>query len=97
MLSGSFQVSALIREGSVSQIFSGLSNQEPRNVAIKVLHPEYARDKEIVGRFVREGQAAARLTHPNIVRTVFASEDQGIPYLVMELLVVDFYFSRRWL
>lgn len=94
VLSGSFQVSALIREGSVSQIFSGLSNQEPRNVAIKVLHPEYARDKEIVGRFVREGQAAARLTHPNIVRTVFASEDQGIPYLVMELLFGDDLSAR---
>jgi serine/threonine-protein kinase len=94
VLGGSFQVSSLMREGSVSQIFAGLSNQEPQHVAIKILNPEHARDAEVVRRFIREGQAAMRLTHPNIVRTVFASEDQGIPFFVMELLFGDDLSAR---
>jgi eukaryotic-like serine/threonine-protein kinase len=94
VLGGAFQVSSLMREGSISQIFAGLSNQDPHHVAIKILNPEHSRDTEIVSRFIREGKAAMRLTHPNIVRTLFASEDQGIPFFVMELLFGDDLSAR---
>jgi serine/threonine-protein kinase len=83
-----------MREGSISQIFAGHASQEPRHVAIKILNPEHARDPEVVKRFLREGQAAMRLTHPNIVRTIFASEDHGIPFFVMELLFGDDLSAR---
>lgn len=94
VLGGAFEVSSLMREGSISQIFAGHASQEPRHVAIKILNPEHARDPEVVKRFLREGQAAMRLTHPNIVRTIFASEDRGIPFFVMELLFGDDLSAR---
>jgi serine/threonine protein kinase len=55
-------------------------------VAIKVLPPSKAKDPEIFGRFLREARLAARLKHPNVVRTFQISEAIGVHYLVMEYL-----------
>src|SRR5690606_5023139 len=58
-----------------------------RKVAIKVLHPELARDAEVVERFMNEARAAGTLGHPNIVESTdmgFARND--VPYIVFEYL-----------
>ncbi len=55
-----------------------------RTVAIKVLPKKLSADKEYVERFYQEGQAAAKLNHPNIVAAIDVAEAQGYHYFVME-------------
>jgi serine/threonine-protein kinase len=57
-----------------------------RQVAIKILHPQFARDDKFVARFRREAQAAANLSHPNIVSIFDWGHDNGTYYMVMELI-----------
>lgn len=57
-----------------------------RRVAIKTLRPELADDEMIRARFRHEAIAVASLTHPNIVATYDTGEDEGVAYLVMELI-----------
>ncbi len=89
-----FQVASFVREGGMAQVFCGLSDQEPHHVAIKVVHPELARDPQIVARFLREAQIASRLNHPNIIRIVAVGEDRDLLYMVMELLFGDDLSAR---
>ena len=55
--------------------------------AIKVLHPEFVTEEQILQRFVAEAQAVRSLSHPNIAQ-IFDNQraEDGTPYLVMELL-----------
>ncbi len=57
-----------------------------RNVAVKLLHPELAVDDGLRARFRNEAIAAARLTHPGIVATYDTGDDDGVAYIVMELV-----------
>lgn len=57
-----------------------------RKVAIKILSDKLAQDPEILSRFLREAQSAAKLIHPNIVNVYDIEEFNGIHYIVMELL-----------
>jgi serine/threonine-protein kinase len=57
-----------------------------RRVAVKILHPEYAANEAFVARFRREAQAAANLNHPNIVDIYDWGRDEGIYFMVMELI-----------
>ena len=87
VLAGTYRLDALIGEGGMGAVFRGRHVLLRRDVAIKVLHPDFARDSELVKRFDREAQSAARLNHPNCVQvTEFGSTDEGMKYLVMQLL-----------
>ena len=57
-----------------------------RNVAVKVLRDEFTTDEEFIRRFETEAQSAARLTHSNIVSIFDVGVDNGIYYIVMELI-----------
>ena len=57
-----------------------------RQVAVKVLHPQFAGDDKFVARFRREAQAAANLSHPNIVSIFDWGHEDGTYYMVMELI-----------
>ncbi len=65
-----------------------------RRVALKALHPRFARVDEAVGRFVREAQAAASIGHPHIVDVVDFGVYEALPFLVMELLRGDTLAER---
>ncbi|NUO52425.1 MAG: protein kinase, partial [Polyangiaceae bacterium] len=86
LLANRFQVASFVREGGMAQVFCGIQDEEPRHVAIKVVHPELAENPEIVARFLREAEVAAKLVHPNIVRILDVGEDGDLLYMVMELL-----------
>ncbi|MBL9027218.1 MAG: serine/threonine protein kinase [Myxococcales bacterium] len=86
LLANRYQVASFIREGGMAQVFCGIQDEAPQHVAIKVVHPELAEDPEVVARFLREAEVAARLVHPNIVRIVEVGEDGDLLYMVMELL-----------
>jgi serine/threonine-protein kinase len=73
----------------MAQEFCGTQRGDPPHVAVKIVHPDLAQDREVVARFLREAKLAAHLVHPNIVRIVSVGQDGDALYLVMELLFGD--------
>lgn len=57
-----------------------------RDVAIKTLRPQFAADAAFRARFEREARAAASLSHPNIIDVFDVGDEDGLPYIVMELV-----------
>jgi hypothetical protein len=87
MLHDRYRVDSLLGSGGMGAVFKGHHVGLDRDVAIKVLHPEFGRDPSVGKRFEREATSASRLDHPNCVRvTDFGTTETGTTYLVMELL-----------
>src|SRR4051794_13037783 len=70
----------------MARIYRGHDNQLDRDVAIKLLRPEYGRDPDFGSRFRHEAQAAASLNHPNVVSVYDYGQDAAGPFIVMELV-----------
>lgn len=70
----------------MADVYKARDHRLNRNVAIKVMKPEFRNDSEFVSKFRVEAQAAAGLTHPNIVNVYDVGEDDGISFIVMELV-----------
>ena len=68
----------------MAQVYRAMDRQLERPVALKVLFPELSVDRTFVERFRREAQAAANLSHPNIVPVFDWGEDDGSYFIVME-------------
>lgn len=83
---GAYEVVREIGAGGMGTVYEGRHRTLGKRVAIKTLHAPVASDAMVVARFVREGQAASRLQHPNVVDVYDVGIEQGQPYLVMELL-----------
>ena len=73
-----------IGQGGYGAVYRAKQTALDRWVAIKVLLPRFARERDAVERFLREAKAIARLNHPNIVSGIDAGESNGIYYYVME-------------
>ena len=86
VLGGRYRVEARIGAGGMAEVFRGFDTTLHRTVAIKTLNAPYARDASFVERFRREAQAAARLSHPNIVATYDSGTDGGTQFIVMEFI-----------
>ena len=82
--SGRYEVTHLIARGGMAQVYRAVDRQLDRPVALKVLFPELSVDRTFVERFRREAQAAANLSHPNIVPVFDWGEDDGVYFIVME-------------
>ncbi len=82
--SGRYELTHLIARGGMAQVYRAVDRQLDRPVALKVLFPELSVDKTFVERFRREAQAAANLSHPNIVPVFDWGEDDGVYFIVME-------------
>jgi serine/threonine protein kinase len=84
---GQFHLLAAIGSGAMGSVYRAWQAGMERVVAIKLLRADLLGDGELRQRFLREGRAAARLNHPNIVSVFMVGEtDDGVPYLVMEHL-----------
>ncbi|MCC6555939.1 MAG: serine/threonine protein kinase, partial [Polyangiaceae bacterium] len=86
MVAGRFRITGFIGEGAMAAVYRGVQDAEPRDVAIKIMHPQLLGDSTFVGRFRREAKAAARLHHPNTVQIIDYGVDGRLPYIVMELV-----------
>jgi serine/threonine protein kinase len=82
--SGRYELTHLIARGGMAQVYRAVDRQLDRPVALKILFPELSVDKTFVERFRREAQAAANLSHPNIVPVFDWGEDDGVYFIVME-------------
>jgi len=83
---GRYEVTHLIARGGMAQVYRALDTRLGRHVALKVLFPELSVDRTFVERFRREAQAAANLSHPNVVAVYDWGEDEGTYFIVMELI-----------
>ena len=92
VLAGRYRVDELIGHGGMAKVYRGYDLTLGRDVAIKILDPELARDTAFRTRFRLEAQAASRMSHPSIVRVYDAGDEtEGdgslvVPYIVMELI-----------
>jgi len=81
---GDYRILSKIGQGGIAEVYKALQSSLQREVAIKILSPDYTCDSDIVKRFERESLLIARLNHPNIVHVI----DRGVKgqryYFVME-------------
>ena len=83
-LGGRYRIERELGRGGMAKVFLGTDTVLGRTVAVKVLAPQYADDDSFVQRFRREAQAAASITHPNIVSVFDTGSDDGVHFIVME-------------
>ena len=83
---GPYEILGPIGAGGMGEVYRARDTRLGRDVAIKVLPPEFATDPERLRRFEQEARAAAALNHPNIVVVFDVGAHEGSPYLVTELL-----------
>ncbi|MCT1712222.1 serine/threonine protein kinase [Dietzia sp. HMSC21D01] len=93
VLAGRYEIGETLGYGGMSQVHRGRDTVLGRDVAVKIMRPELARDETFYQRFRREAQNSASLNHPSIVAIYDQGEehtDEGsLPYIVMELVEGD--------
>src|SRR5665811_334983 len=75
-----------LADGGMATVYVALDQRLDRQVALKVMRPDLARDETFVSRFRREARSAAKLSHPNVVAVYDQGEDDGHMFLAMELV-----------
>ena len=86
VLAGRYELFERIGEGGMSVVYKAKDKLLNRFVAIKILKPEFINDAKFIDSFRRESQAAASLSHPNIVNIYDVGREGNIHYIVMELI-----------
>jgi serine/threonine-protein kinase len=87
VIAGKYRIEKIVGEGGMGVVFAAHHLMLDHRVAVKVLLVDAAHGEEVVERFVREAQAAARVKSDHVVRVMDAgSLDNGLPFLVMEYL-----------
>lgn len=84
VLVGRYQLTGRIGEGSYAETYLATDATLDRQVAIKVLRDQYARDPRVAARFEREARAAAAVSHPNVVDVFDYGRDDDTLFIVME-------------
>ncbi|HPH65968.1 MAG TPA: protein kinase [Kofleriaceae bacterium] len=84
---GSYQITSVLSAGGMGTVYGATHSLIGRPAAVKILHPEYSTNREIVNRFFNEARATSSIAHPGIVEIFdFGYLPDGLAYLVMEFL-----------
>lgn len=86
ILNDRYEILSKVGSGGMSDVYKAKCHKLNRYVAIKVLKPEFSEDRNFVSKFRAEAQAAAALSHPNIVNIYDVGEENGLYYIVMEMV-----------
>lgn len=81
-----YEIIDKVGSGGMSDVYKALDHKLNRYVAVKVLKDEFSEDKSFVSKFKVEAQSAAGLAHPNIVNVFDVGDENGIYFIVMELV-----------
>ena len=84
ILANRYRLTEQIGMGGMAIVYRAVDLRTGHNVAVKVLRPEFNEDREFIGRFQREAEAASKMTHHNIVNLLDVGMDGENRYLVME-------------
>ncbi|MCI5649682.1 MAG: Stk1 family PASTA domain-containing Ser/Thr kinase [Fusicatenibacter sp.] len=93
-----YEIISRIGSGGMADVYKAKDHKLNRMVAVKVLKPEFRADKTFINKFRTEAQAAAGLSHPNIVNVFDVGEDRGVYFIVMELvegITLKDYITRK--
>ncbi|HET7054102.1 MAG TPA: PASTA domain-containing protein [Solirubrobacterales bacterium] len=85
-IDGRYRLLRRIGSGGMADVWLAEDPHLQRRVALKILHGRFAQDREFVERFEREAEAAAGLSHPNIVAVFDRGQFEGTHYIAMQLL-----------
>ena len=91
---GSYEILSALGKGGMGEVWRARDQKLGREVAIKTLPEEFAKDEERLARFEREAKLLASLNHPNIAAIYGLEEDNGIRFLVLELVEGDTLAQR---
>ncbi len=102
---GRFRIISLLGEGGMGAVFKGHDAVLQRDLAIKVMHPQFARQPNFQERFLQEARTAARLSHPGIVQVYDFGYTRSLLYIVMEFIsgdnlrkmLADLRANGRWI
>jgi len=86
MLGGRYLLAEVLGAGGMATVWRARDEVLGREVAVKVLSPQYAADPGFLARFEREARHAAAVSHPRLVTVFDSGIDRGTPFLVMELV-----------
>ena len=86
VLSDRYRILSHLARGGMADVYEAEDTLLNRRVAVKILHANFASDQAFVTRFKREAQAAANLSHPNIVAIYDWGQESSTYYMVMELI-----------
>jgi serine/threonine protein kinase len=95
---GRYSIGRLVGIGGMAEVYEAEHLGLRKRVAIKVMSPTFAENSTLRMRFLREGEAAARIQHPNVVDITDVGLERNIPYLVMEFLdgaTLEEHFRRK--
>ena len=81
-----YKIISAIGKGGMGEVFKAHDSKLDRDVAIKILPPDFAKDAERLRRFEQEAKATSALNHPNILTIYDIGEHEGSPFIVAELL-----------
>ena len=84
VISGRYEIQAVVGTGGMAVVYRAWDRKNSQMVAVKVLRPEFEQDQEFVRRFSREAEAAAKMSHENIVNLLDVGKDNDMRYIVME-------------
>ena len=93
-----YEIISRIGSGGMADVYKAKDHKLNRLVAVKVMKAEFSEDKSFIAKFRKEAQAAAGLAHPNVVNVYDVGEDNGIYYIVMELvqgITLKDYITRK--
>ncbi|MGE0432084.1 MAG: serine/threonine-protein kinase [Planctomycetota bacterium] len=80
---GPYTIIEEVGRGGMGVVFRAYDPALQRDVALKLIPPQFARDEQKLGRFLREARSAAQLSHPGIVPIHFAGQEDGIAFIAM--------------
>ena len=80
-----YELEELVGTGGMSSVYRAHDRLLERDVALKVLHPQFTADTDYVERFRREARSVARLSHPSIVTVIDRGEQDGRQFIVVPI------------
>lgn len=86
VVDGRYRVQSHLADGGMASVYTAVDLRLERDVALKIMRPDLARDESFVSRFQREARSAARLSHPHVVGVFDQGTDGASVFLVMELV-----------
>ncbi|MFV9502964.1 MAG: protein kinase domain-containing protein [Oscillochloridaceae bacterium umkhey_bin13] len=91
---GRYVIKALLGRGGMAAVYRATDTVLQRDVALKILYPQYSDDAALTQRFLREAITAAALEHPAIVPIYDVGEHDGMAFIAMKLLTGQTFYDR---
>ncbi len=83
---GPYKLQDKLGYGGMAVVYHAIDTRDDKEIALKILLPQYYNDEAFMRRFSKEGLNAQRLNHPNIVQTYSAGQDDGFHYIAMQYI-----------